>query len=236
VDRRAIDKKELWEEAVCTECQEVIHRGDPRCVVFFAELGIGPGHPAYTKEKETEEAVHDRGELREYGPDWRFSTALAFHVPCAGNKPQIELPNYWFWWREQGAANDPGPSVRAIAVSQLKIRVGDIAGDYRFVASGGKDDKGMPSPALTEAQDRLLSSDPQPAKMTEEDYWDDMPRFLESAAGKKLPPRMRTAAKLRSERKGQNDIARELGVDQSTVSRELRYAKSALYAWRQGFL
>ena len=232
MSRNSITKQELWAEAVCQNCNEVIRRGDPRCVVFFAELGIGPGHPAYTKENV--EFDRESGS-RECGPDWRFSTALAFHVPCAGNNPQIELPDYWYWWREQRAVDDPGRSVRAIPLSYLRIASGDLQEDYRFMGKDEKDDNGLPTPARTEAEDRLLSSDPQPAKKTEADVWHDMPRFLDSPAGRKLPVNMRAVAKLRSEDKVQVEIARELGVDQGTVSRNIARVRSAYYAWTSGF-
>jgi len=194
------------------------------------EFGIGPGHPAFSTEALEEDRIqnerHD-GSDREIG--LISSQAMAFCGPCSGKDPVI--PNLWHDEREERAADDPGGSVWAIPVSQIKIsRSIEIEGDHKF--RHDRDDKGLPTPARNEGEERYLSgnlnkfearSKPGGRSLfTEDDRRHRMARFLLTPDSRELKTKMREVCELWSTGMKQPEIATKTGISQATVCRSIQ--------------
>jgi DNA-binding CsgD family transcriptional regulator len=222
-----ISKHEIWAETICARCQKKIRRGDPRCVVMFAELGIGPGHPAYSKSAVEDDRLfyHSCDEFdheREFGLR-RYSTAMSFCWECSGENPELTIQNPWFIWREDRRADDPGSTVGGMQLSELARRF-----SHQKKAPGSD---GIQRPRGS-AEDLIVSLAPviPKPKLTEDDYRYRMARFLLSSKSRKMPDRMRKIAQLWADGKKQGEIAREAGVNQSSVSKVIQSAKALLYS------
>jgi hypothetical protein len=140
-----ISLSDIWNKSQCVKCGAVIRKGEPRCVLMFAELGIGPGHRGFR-------AAQLYGD-EDTGLISNSSSSIAMCRPCAGDSAKIEVPNPWFILREARAADDPGGSVWATPVSQLNISSNDVAEDY----VGGGEPKGNRAAARNDAEDSFIS-------------------------------------------------------------------------------
>jgi hypothetical protein len=216
-------------ESRCVRCGKRIRKGHPRFVLRFMEFGLGPGHPAFSPEALEEDRIqnerHD-GEDRQLG--LLSATVLPFCGPCSGEDSTI--PNLWHAEREERAADDPGGSVWAKPVSQVRIGLSsEIDEDYKF---SGPRDKGLPSPNRTEGEDRYLSgnlnkvearSKPRGRSLfTEDDRRHRMARFLMTPDSRQLKTKMREVCELWSTGMKQPEIATKTGISQATVCRSIQ--------------
>lgn len=234
-----ISSAEFWAETTCCACGKPIHRGDPRFLIFFAELGIGPGHPEYSGEamdEDMEFSSKPDGPDRQIGLLSSGSAALAMCGPCSGNDESITIPNPWGVWREQRAADDPGCDVHAIPLSQINVHGGEFDSDFAECNDGLDGLSGTLAAARNYAEDRFVSthiSDAaaggvRPSKLTENDLRERMVRFL-YANPSAMHGKMRSVCELWSQGKKQVEIERELHIDQSTVCRLIRSGKAMLW-------
>lgn len=213
-----ISPAEFWAETTCTNCGERIARGEPRCVVAFLELGIGPGSPDYNYKAVQEDIEYSEaadGCEKTFG--LLTQEALTLCDVCSGEGAYI--PNPWFVEREARAADDTGGSVRAIPVSQMGVSTEEVTAD--------------------EEQDAILAGFATPTKMrigkqrrtrtdlTENDYRDRMARFLR-ANPQAMHGKMLQVCTLWAQGKKQTEIERETHIDQSTVCRLVRSGKAML--------
>jgi DNA-binding CsgD family transcriptional regulator len=221
-------------ESRCVKCDKRIRKGHPRFVVSFMEFGIGPGHPAFSQEAFQEDRVQNEsfdGGSREFG--LLSSSAFAFCEPCSGEISAVANP--WHSEREERAAGDPGGSVWAVPISQIRVsNDDDVDEDHKFNSLPGRDDKAVPSPARAESEDRFLSGSLTKAEsrssrngrslFTEDDRRHRMVRFLLTGASGQLKPVTREVCKLWSEGMKQKDVAEKCGMSQPTVQRHIRAA------------
>jgi hypothetical protein len=213
---------EFWNKSKCAQCGSVIRRGAPRCLVLFAELGIGPGSRAYQDDEEYG-LDEDKGLIMD------SSATIAMCRPCASDFADLKIENPWFALREERAADDPGGSVFAIPVSQLNISSGDVADDY--VADGDVEEG--PAAAQNDATDRFFSvqaDKPVGAPLTGNDYRAWMRKFLTITDSRAMTGEMRRVCELWAAGKKQADISEETGISQATVSRIIRDGKDLLYS------
>jgi hypothetical protein len=242
--------KKYTPETLCARCGRRIKKGEPRALVMLMRFHIGPGndgedlsHEALAQDRRDNERCDGFGRL--YGLDKNSSTARAFCDPCAGEEPTITISNPWHAEREQRAADDPGGSVWAMPVSRKRIDCDDFGDDYAFM---GKSDKLLPTPARTEAEDRLLSGHLTQSEVrtkregrspfTEEDRRHRMARFLLTPESRKMNARMRDVCGLWSEGEGmkQPEIAKQIGISQASVCRLIRDgdSRAILYSQQSG--
>jgi hypothetical protein len=209
---------DFWGPSKCHRCKEEIHRGDPRCVVMLAELGIGPGHREYDP--------YEDGTLDEdYG--LRGMTALSFCRPCAGIDAQLVIENPWFRQRENITSPQKSRSVRAIPLSRLTVSESDLDGDILPEGSGPA------STMRTEAEDRFVSinsENPIIPPLRQDDLRYRMERHLLTPRGQKLHGKTRKVLKLWSTGSKQKDIAVQTGFSQAKVSRIIRDGKKMIYS------
>ena len=218
-------------ESRCTKCRKRIRKGHPRFVVEFKEFGIGPWHPAFSKEAWEQDRFQNEssdGGDREFG--LLHSTAFALCGPCGGEDPTIANP--WHAEREARAADDPGGSVWTTPISQIRVDSGGVGEDYKFaVDMGKKDDKPISSCSRTESEDRYLSGHlthrevrSRPggrSPFTEDDRRHRMARFLLTAESGKMEAEVRKDCELWSAGMKQSEVAKQTGKSQPTVSRSI---------------
>jgi hypothetical protein len=205
-------RRESWAETTCVNCRKKIRQGDPRVVIMLVELGLGPGHPDY-EEEEADELGRHCGLMRS-------SIALSICELCAGARPEIVLPNAWFFDQEAGAADDPGGSVRNIRMSDLNLRGVRNSGDDADVTRYALEDAVISKGASRSADGRLR----------DEDWRTRVARFLRTPSGLNMRGRIRRVAQLYAESKSQTDIAGSEGITQGQVSKLLQQVKSMTYS------
>lgn len=238
VNGSGISSADFWAETTCCGCGEAIHRGDPRFLIFFAELGFGPGHPDYTDsvlDEDRKFSSEPDAPGREFGLLSNGSVALAICGPCSGNEEVLTIRNPWHEWREQAVADDPGGSVHAIPVSQINVHGGEFDNDFEVHNDGLDRPSDASAAARSDAEDRFVSthiSDAacgglRPGKLTENDLRERMTRFL-YANPSAMRGKMRQVCELWAQGRKQVDIERELHIDQSTVCRLIRSGKAML--------
>jgi hypothetical protein len=208
---------DFWGPSKCHRCKEEIHRGDPRCVVMLAELGIGQGHREYDPSEDGS-LDEDCGLLGQ--------TALSFCRPCAGIDAQFTIENPWFQRREDATSPQKSRSVRAIPLSRLKVNENDLEGDIL-------PDDGPRSAVRTEAEDRFVTVHSDNAvvpPMRQDDLRYRMGRHLLTPEGQKLRGRTRKVLELWVTGIKQKDVAVRTGVSQAKVSRIIRDARKMNYS------
>ncbi len=246
-----ISVSEIWNTTTCFRCHEPIKKGEPRFVLMFAELGIGPGFRADlcdNDDNEEEEFVPFEPGVEEEGDDFYDDHglceggAIAMCGPCSGEDPTITIPNPWFEKREEACKS--ARSVRTIAVSNLKLPHrdsytgspnDDCDGALPEASSDRKHDSVSRSGARNEAEDGFLSQHadhPIQPPLKQDDQRTRMQRFLLTPAASRLRKSTRQVLQLWADGKKQNEVAEETKISQSTVSRIINDGKSLIYSQR----
>jgi hypothetical protein len=214
-----ISLADIWKKTECAKCGAIIRKGEPRCVLMFVELGIGPGHREFRDQYDD-----DRGLITS------SSSAKAMCRPCGSEPKTLELENPWFKLREQLAADDPGGSVFATPVSQLNISSAEVDDDY----VGGRDAKGNTAAARNDAIDSFFNARAEApllqTSLRANDYRVWMKKFLVGADSRVISGDMRKVCELWAAGKKQAEISAESGISQATVSRMIRDGRDLLYS------
>ncbi|MGH9712640.1 MAG: hypothetical protein ACRD5M_04995 [Candidatus Acidiferrales bacterium] len=216
---------DVWAESRCFHCGKMIGKGEPRCVLMFAELGIGPGHREYQEDQEYD-LDEDKGLLT------NSSTAIAMCRPCSCQSRTLEIENPWFTLREALAAEDPGGSVWTIPVSQLNISSADIREDHH----GGDNPQEDLAAAQNDAEDRFLSThaeSPLQRPLTQDDHRGLMLKFLLTAESRRMTEETRKVCDLWAHGKKQTEIRAVTGLSQAKVSRLIRAGRDVFYSSSQ---
>ena len=209
--------QDFYSETACANCGGVIEAGEYRVLVTAVEL------KPEGFDEDGVEVPASRGE----------STTQYYCDCCVATLPRLVpngIENPWKELSDDLAQASAGPSTED--ASKRFVHETDAAN-----AIAAKSRRlGRPiSAGQAEALLYSTSSPDRPGREQPPDKTDQQERlreFLKSPGSRKMLPQMRRAATMCAEGASQSEIARKLGVDQSTVSRMVKGAMQMAFVQR----
>jgi DNA-binding CsgD family transcriptional regulator len=200
------------ERTTCALCNEAIHAGEYRVVLLAVEIGHrnSGGGNGY---------VSGRGR----------SFSSSYCDVCVAEMPHFEFLNWWKLRSDADATPSAGPATEDAAFRSVSVQGIAEKASADMDGTGDGDSLGE-----ADIQANVLSSEsptrPGPELAGEAAQRARLASFLKAPTSRGMRSDMRTAAKMWVEGASQNEVARKLGKDQSTVSRMIAGARKMAYA------